>query len=322
MRRGLASALLLLGAACGGSEKPAAPRAPRRLGTVEIARLATPSVVTIRTERALGTGFVIAKGFVATNFHVVRGARRVAIQTADEKVLDEVTVVGFDARRDLAVLRVRDLHLRPLRLANRDLEIGEHVVAIGNPVGLERTVSDGVVSAMRHVGMAHDLIQISAPISHGSSGGPVLDDRGRVIGVATRMATEGQNLNFATPAGYLPAIAEENGDAPISSLPDDSARRYFKGCSAGELVTLHLALRRALAAADRQARKGQHKDARDDLLVASADLILRIPRCRWPRFDLLRAAARAERAASDQAAAQELTRMMKGITAYLATALR
>src|SRR6185503_4971818 len=59
MRRGLASALLLVGAACGGSEKPAAPRAPRRLGTVEIARLATPSVVTIRTERALGTGFVI-----------------------------------------------------------------------------------------------------------------------------------------------------------------------------------------------------------------------------------------------------------------------
>jgi S1-C subfamily serine protease len=321
MRRG--AAVILLAVACGGSQKPAPTRAPRTFSTVEIARRTAPSVVTIRTDRALGTGFVIAKGgLVATNFHVLRGARRVTVQTADERVFDQVTVVGFDAARDLAVLRIRQLRLAPLRLSTRDPEIGEHVIAIGNPVGLERTVSDGVVSAMRHVGMAHDLIQISAPISHGSSGGPVLDDRGRVIGVATAMRTSGQNLNFATPAGYLTPIAEENGDAPISSLPDDQARRYFKGCSAAELVTIHLAVGRALSAADRQMRKGQHRDALDDLLVASADLILRVPRCRWPRHDLLRAAARAERAGSPQAAAQEVARMMKGIAAELAAALR
>jgi S1-C subfamily serine protease len=316
-------ALMLLAAGCGGTQAPARPRAPRSLGTVEIVRRATPSVVTVRTDRALGTGFAIREGgLVATNFHVVQGARRVTVQTADEREFAEVRVVGFDARRDLVVLRVAGLALAPLRLAARDPDIGEHVIAIGNPVGLERSVSDGVVSALRHIGMAHDLIQISAPISHGSSGGPVLDDRGRVLGVATAMRTGGQNLNFATPASYLTALAEEGGDAPISSLPDDRARRYFTGCRAQDLVTIHLAVKDALAVAGPLARKGRHKDALEHLRLAAADLLLRVPRCRWPRNDLLRAAARAERATSDQAAAREMWRIMTAIAAELKTALR
>lgn len=311
-----------IAAACGGSEKPR-PAAPKRLTPVEIARRTLPSVVGIQTDRgSLGTGFVIAAdGLIATNFHVVKGARQVRVTTADERTFTEVRVAGFDQAHDLVLLRV-PARLRPLRLQRAELEVGQKVVAIGHPFGLSNTVSDGLVSALRHLGPGRDLIQISAPISSGSSGGPVLDDRGKVIGVATLQGRVGQNLNFAIPIGYVAALAEEGGDeVPISALPDDQARRYFTGCSAADIVLIHVALERARRKGGELSKKGRHRDALEHYRLSAADLVLRVPRCGWPRHDLLRAAAKAERAANDEVAARELRMMMNGIARELEKAL-
>jgi len=315
-----------LAAACGGgggaTRRPA--ERPRALTPIEIARRASPSVVTITTDRdLLGTGFVIAKGgLIASNLHVVKGARRVKVTSSDQKWFDEVTVVGFDARRDLVVLRVPELgHLRPLQLDTGDPVVGQHVVAIGNPRGLERTVSDGLVSSLRHFGVAYDVIQISAPIGHGSSGGPVFNDRGRVIGVATSGLGDA-NLNFATPVGYLAPLLEEGGSAALTTLPDDSARRYFRGCSSADLVTTHAALAHALAAGAPLSRKRRHREALEHYRLAAADLILRVPRCGGPRYTLLVATARAERQPSDEKAADVMRQSMTSIARWMASALR
>lgn len=322
--RGRALAVFALAAACGGSEKPRRAAPPKRLTPAEIARRTLPSVVGIQTDRALGTGFVIdADGLIATNFHLVKGARRATITTADERTFTEVRVAAFDQAHDLAILRIPARGLRPLRFQRGELEIGQPVVAIGNPIGLTNTVSDGLVSAVRRIGPGLELIQISAPISSGSSGGPVLDDRGRVIGVATLQGREGQNLNFAVPISYLATLVEERGEEiPLSALPDDSARRYFKGCSAADIVTIHVALEQARRKGLELGKKGRHKAALEHYRLSAADLILRIPRCGLPRHDLLRAAAKAERATRDDIAASELHRMMNGIAAELKKALR
>ncbi len=196
------------------------------------------------------------------------------------------------------------------------------MVAIGHPQGFANTVSDGLVSALRHVGPGFDLIQMSAPISPGSSGGPVLDDRGKVIGIAT-LQFGGQNLNFAVPVRYLQRLADEGGDeVPITALPDDSARRYFTGCSAADIVTIHLVLERARRKGIELGKKGRHRQALEHYRLTAADLILRVPSCRWPRNDLLRAAAQAERADSDAKAASQMHSMMNGIAAELKKALR
>jgi len=151
----------------------------------------------------------------------------------------------------------------------------------------------------------------------------VLDDRGKVIGIATLQFGAGQNLNFAVPVRYLATLAGEGGDeVPITALPDDRARRYFNGCSAADIVTIHLALDRARRKGIELGKKGRHRDALEHYRLSAADLILRVPRCRNPRHDLLRATAQAERAASDAKAASAMHNIMNAIAAELKKALR
>ena len=320
--RGWPALLVALALACGGSEKPPL-KAPRHLSPAEVARRSLPSVVGVITDRGFGTGFVIAAdGLIATNFHVIRGARQLAIVTSEQETYKEVLVAGFDPAHDLALLRVRDGRFPPLRFRRSELEVGERVVVIGHPRGLANTVSDGLVSGIRHLGPGNEVIQMSAPISPGSSGGPVLDDRGKVIGVSTKYSPEG-NLNFAVPIRYVEALAGERAEEiPITRLPDDRARRYFDGCSAADIVTIHLALERTRRKGLELGKKGRHRDALEHYRLAAADLILRVPRCRNPRHDLLRAAAQAERAPSDAKAASSLHSMMNAIAAELKKALR
>ena len=145
----------------------------------------------VPSSSALGSGFVIDKaGHIVTNYHVVQGADRVTVSFSNRDTV-RAEVVGTDPSTDGAVLRVRTsaTALTPLSLGDSDkLQVGDPVVAIGNPFGLDRTATSGIVSALQRLITAPNsftidhVIQTDAPINHGNSGGPLLNSRGQVIG--------------------------------------------------------------------------------------------------------------------------------------------
>jgi hypothetical protein len=205
-------ALVLAGttASCGGPQR-SAPRS--RMTVKQIFEKSKPAIVIIEADaQRMGTGFAVdASGIIATNLHVVAGAKAITVRMFDGTAYEVKRVLGFDADRDLALLAL-DLKtpMPALRLGDSDLiEPGDPVVAIGNPLGvLSYTVSDGLISSVRELSAQLTVLQISAPISQGSSGGPLFNPYGEVIGVATAIFTGGQNLNFAVPSKYLaPMIA-------------------------------------------------------------------------------------------------------------------
>ena len=163
------------------------------------------SIVLIQTDKAMGSGFVVSfDGLIITNSHVINGAGTISVKfIADNRVYSNVQVVKDNTIRDLALLKVDGSgSFVPVVLGDSDqVSVGQRVVAIGNPQGLENTVSDGLVSAMRDMN-GTKLLQISAPISSGSSGGALFNMNGEVIGVPTAGYTEGQNLNFAVAINH------------------------------------------------------------------------------------------------------------------------
>lgn len=177
-----------------------------------------PSVVEIigtvaeSGDTSYGSGFVLREAtLVLTNAHVVRGVKDLRVHTFDGAVLASVEVLLCETDIDLAVLRVIGLKATPLAEAPRDLPVvGTRVVAVGHPRGYEFTVSDGIVSAHRTLDDGGPkMIQTTAPISPGSSGGPLLDLEGRVVGVCSLTLTEGQNINFAIPIAELPPVIDK-----------------------------------------------------------------------------------------------------------------
>jgi hypothetical protein len=131
-------------------------------------------------------------------------------------------ILRTDEKNDLALLSVDvDLTSKPLPLASAAVSPGEQVFAIGNPEGLEKTISQGIVSGLRKRG-DRDLLQVTSPISHGSSGGPILNTKGEVVGVAVGALEDGQNLNFAVPVAYVRAILEQKANAATASNVDGS----------------------------------------------------------------------------------------------------
>lgn len=153
-------------------------------------------------ETALGSGFIVsADGRVVTNYHVIKGAHSAIVRLTNGAFFPVQGVIATDREKDLAVLKVSGKNLPFLVLGTIDsLRVGDHVVAIGSPLGLEGTVSDGIVSALRDV-EGKSWIQTTAPVSHGNSGGPLLDMNGNAVGVITWGYLQlGQNLNFAAPA--------------------------------------------------------------------------------------------------------------------------
>jgi S1-C subfamily serine protease len=217
--------------------------AGRPLGVNDIYRRSAPGVVQITSRSsartatepvfgapfrtpglpALGSGFVIDKdGHVVTNFHVIQGASDIEVGfSKGDKV--KARVVGSDPSSDLALLKLdaRSRALTPLPLGNSDeVEVGDPVVAIGNPFGFERTVTAGIVSALQQAVTAPNgftidhVIQTDAPISSGSSGGPLLNDRGEVIGVnsqiETRTAAGGNvGIGFAVPSNTVKSVVAQ-----------------------------------------------------------------------------------------------------------------
>ncbi len=177
--------------------------------TADVAHAATPATVTILTMTAdgdtlaQGSGFVIQPdGVIVTNYHVMRGAGAAEVRFPQGKRYSSVTALAADAEHDLAILKISAQDLDTLPLAATIPPVGSKVIVIGAPRGLDFTVTEGIVSAKR-VLEGHAWIQMSAAISPGSSGGPVLDAHGNVIGVTTAYRTDGQALNFAVPTLYV-----------------------------------------------------------------------------------------------------------------------
>ena len=179
---------------------------------------------------ATGSGFVIdKKGTILTNAHVVSGATRVTVQFADKQAVD-AKVLGRDESSDLAVLKVDpDGHdLTPLALgSSRGVQVGDPTIAIGNPFGLERTLTTGVVSATKRTIQAPDgfeidgVIQTDAAINPGNSGGPLLDAAGRVIGINSQIETGG-NGNGNIGIGSRSRSTPPSGCCPSSKRPAGS----------------------------------------------------------------------------------------------------
>lgn len=197
-------------------------------GLPELVRKVKPAVVSIITYDAdgeplmTGSGFFIDHGKVVTNLHVIRGATKVEIKMLDGKgrTYPVAGLLDVDTGGDLALMRV-DMpqdRLRSIELATDLPDEGETIFVIGNPLKLEGSVSDGIVSAVREVPNVGRIIQITAPISHGNSGSPVFNLRGQVLGVVTVKVTNGQNINLAIAAARVRELHGENV-RPFSELP-------------------------------------------------------------------------------------------------------
>jgi len=174
----------------------------------ELVRRIKPSAVAIETfdvrgeKLSRGSGFFIDVDRIVTNRHVLDGAYRAEVHSSTGAIYPVKSVLAVDAEGDLALLKVDApaSGIRPLPIIKTTPQEGESVVVIGNPLGLEGSVTNGIVSAVRDIPTFGRIIQITAPISAGSSGSPVVNMQGEVIGIATLQITGGQSVNFAIPS--------------------------------------------------------------------------------------------------------------------------
>jgi S1-C subfamily serine protease len=189
-----------------------------------LAARSTPAVVLIDVKTASntrqGSGFVVdPTGRILTNYHVIRDATSARVKLSSGDVYEDVQILAQDPRRDIAVLQVEGFDMPSLELGNSDsVHIGTPVVLIGSPLRLENTVSTGIISGRRQEPQGYQLLQVSAPASPGSSGGPVLGADGKVVGIAVSQMEGGQNLNFAVPINYARGLLTHLGDKPVAVL--------------------------------------------------------------------------------------------------------
>jgi len=205
-----------------------------------------------RRQGGVGTGFIIDKsGHIITNNHVVQDADTIKVKLKDEREF-EAKIIGRDPQTDLALIKIEAKGDLPVASLGRsaDLKVGEWVVAVGSPFGLEQTVTAGIVSAKGRVigsGPYDNFIQTDASINPGNSGGPLLNLNGEVVGINTAIIAHGQGIGFAIPidmAALIVAQLKENGEVTrgwlgvhIQDLKGDLAEYYGLKQSEGVLVT-------------------------------------------------------------------------------------
>ncbi len=216
-------------------------------GLPEIIKKIEPSIIVVltydREGKLLGQGsgfFINENGEAITNRHVLEGAVRAEVKTIDGLIYPVTKIIAEDQDGDILKIEViipkNQLHF--LEISPSLPEVGEQILVIGSPLGLEQTVSDGIVSAVREIPIFGKIIQISAPISPGSSGSPVVNLKGEVIGVATFQMIEGQNLNFAIPGSRIielsskaPQNLSEWGTTQAKQTLPPSKQYYSTGVS-------------------------------------------------------------------------------------------
>lgn len=161
---------------------------------------AVTSVVTVTTDRSLGTGFIISSdGYIVTNYHVIADNPNETRVLTYNRDTYGATVVGTDERRDLALLKISG-NFKPLVIADSDdLQVGKKVIAIGNPLGLSFTVTEGIISGLHRKGPSgeSEYIQTDVSLNPGNSGGPLIDTEGRVIGINNFKLGEAESIGFA-----------------------------------------------------------------------------------------------------------------------------
>jgi tetratricopeptide (TPR) repeat protein len=190
----------------------------------ELVRRIKPSAVAIETfdsrgeKLSRGSGFFIENDRIVTNRHVIEGAHRAEVHSSTGVIFPVKGVLAVDAEGDIALLKIDipNPPVRPLPLDKTSPQEGESVVVIGNPLGLEGSVTNGIVSAVRDIPTFGRIIQITAAISSGSSGSPVVNMQGQVIGIATLQVTGGQSVNFAIPSERITQLQV----ASVMSLSD------------------------------------------------------------------------------------------------------
>jgi hypothetical protein len=215
---------------------------PKVLSSVDVFKTVSPAVFYIEMFNYKGEKygsasgfFVAADGTAYTNYHVIDGATSAKITMADGKTYTDIKVIGFDRFNDIAILKVGGAASFPyVALGDSDnLQSGEKVYAIGNPEGLKNTISDGMVSNTAlhpytdSTYADRSVIQTSAPISHGSSGGVLVNEYAEVIGITSGGMVDGQNLNWAVPINIAknlalrtPETLKEHEDNLYGSIPN------------------------------------------------------------------------------------------------------
>lgn len=203
-------------------------------------------------QRSLGSGFIIDKeGYIVTNNHVVENADQIKVKLADEREFD-AELVGRDPKTDIALIKISaKTDLEPIHMGNSDeLMVGNWVVAIGSPFGLEQTVTAGIVSAKGRIigfGPYEDFIQTDASINPGNSGGPLINMKGDVVGINTAIVASGQGIGFAIPMNMAKDIINQlksSGEVTrgwlgvgIQDLSDELKKYYGVENNGGVLIT-------------------------------------------------------------------------------------
>ena len=210
--------------------------AQQHLSAEEIAEKALAATVYLEMKDSagktlgIGSGFFVKSNIIATNYHVIEGASRGTAKLVGKYTTYKIDgVTATDKENDLALLKVTAYGIKPLILGDSNtVRIGETVYVAGNPKGLEGTFSDGIISSRRDKN-TKERLQMTAPISPGSSGGPVLNKKGEVIGVSFMTLLGGQNLNFAIPSKYLRILLNRSDIAkPLTQKYQAvSAETYF-----------------------------------------------------------------------------------------------
>jgi hypothetical protein len=173
-----------------------------------------------------GSGFIVRPdGAVVTNYHVISNAKEIKVKVGD-KVLDVEGLIYTDKENDLVILKVKGAKLQTVKIGDSEkATIGEKVYVISSPKGMENTISDGLLSGIREISSEKKVLQITAPISPGSSGSPVFNKNGEVIGISTFLLEEAQNLNFAMPVNL---ITDKIGNKKVALLKESDIEDYKK----------------------------------------------------------------------------------------------
>jgi S1-C subfamily serine protease len=218
-----------------------------------ITKKVAPAVVLIKgvtnDGEVLGTGFIISSdGKIATNLHVIKDLRKAGVQLASGEKFDSFSILAFDQRKDIAIIKIPGFDLPSVPLGNSNsVQVGEQVLMVGSPLGLQGTVTTGVISSVRDdpSGGGFKVLQTDAAANPGNSGGPLVNRQSEVIGILTFKIKASENLNFAIPVNHLRGLVDspvlpvtlEQLQAKITSEPDvfksDDFPRKWKSLASG-----------------------------------------------------------------------------------------
>ena len=213
----------------------ACPQSVNAASLEDVVALSSPAIVVITSDSGQGSGVLLENtGIIVTNLHVLEGASDLYVTTKAGDRFDDVSVIDFDAVKDLALIKIKGFDLPTAKLGNSNsVRSGQPVYAIGAPLGYEQTISSGIVSAIRPMDAGFKAIQTDAAISPGSSGGGLFNADGELVGILTAYEVNGQNINFALPINYARGMLGQ----PVTYSEDEFLRLNVASTEFGEDIS-------------------------------------------------------------------------------------